>query len=255
MFRAYTYKLIRSPYFYVGLIGIVILCCTDFIHNVRFGYDSVLYHVEIFLGLAQYRRALVLFAALPFVANFAEEWKSGVIKSCVTRIGIKKYAVTNVLFCWLTTIITAFLGLWLFMCLDSLFVPWSQISPNPPYCIFEEYINYGHGEIYLLFTTLIFAASCGMWAVMGMLMSVLFPNKYVAVCAPFAACYIVERLTMGLPNWFDLHWLALSYIPYDYFNNSFLGFLYCVGLFGIIAAVCGVLLCILIKRKVNNELS
>lgn len=252
MIRAYTYKLLRSPLLYIGIIGIAALCCTEFLEH-NFGKVSVLYHVRVFFGVAKYRRAMVVFGALPFAANFADEWTSGIAKECIIRKGIKKYAMANLLFCWFSAILTVSLGMALFMCFDSIFVPFTAPDYNPYSLIFESLVYNNRGGTYLLLVTLVYSASCAVWAVMGMLMSVFFANKYVAICTPFVANYLIERFTDQFSPWFDLHNLARSYIPFDYFGSDLLGFLYCVGLFAAIAAVCGVIFYNFLKRKVQNE--
>lgn len=254
MIRAYTFKLLRSPLLYISIFGITALCFTHFLRD-RFGYDSVSYHMQIFLNLAQYRNCLILLSALPFAANFADEWNSGVVKECIVRKSVKKYAVHNLLFCWFSAFIAVFLGLWLFMCIDSLFVPWSDINLNPSYTIFEEYLRNGQGEIWLFFASIIYASSCACWSVMGMLLSVFLPNKYVAICMPLIACYFILRITRMAPNWVNLHHISLSNFPYEYFNSHFLGFLYCVGIYAAIAAACGAVFCFALKRKVQNEVT
>lgn len=254
MVRAYTYKLLRSPFFYISIFGITALCFTAFFEAL-FGRESVSQDIESFLGLAQYRNCLILLGALPFAANFADEWNSGIVKECIARKGVKRYALCNLLFCWFTAVIAVFLGMWIFMCIDSLFVPWSYINHNPPYCIFEEYLFNGQGQIYLFFSTALFASSCAAWAVMGMLVSVFFTNKYVALSMPLIACYFIQRINMMAPNWVNLHHISLSYFPYKYFNSSFLGFLYCVGVYAAIAAVCGLIFYFVLKRKVQNEIT
>ena len=253
MIKAYAYKLLRSPLLYIGIIGVAALCCTEFLEG-DFGKGSVLYHIQVFLGVAKYRKSIAVFGALPFTANFADEWTSGITRECIVRKGIKKYAVANLMFCWFSAMLTVFLGMALFMSFDSIFVPFAKPDNNPyPFFIFESLIYNNRGGTYLLLTTLVFSASCAMWAVMGMLLSVFFSNKYVAICTPFVASYVIERLTMQFSAWFNLHNLAMSYIPFDYFGSDLLGFLYCVGLFAAIAAVCGVLFYDFLKRKVQNE--
>lgn len=254
MIRAYTYKLLRSPLLYISIFGIAALCFTTFI-NCRFGYDSVSYHMELFLDLAQYRNCLIIFGALPFSANFADEWNSGIVKECVVRKGVKKYAVQNLMFCWFSSFIAVFWGMWLFMCIDSLFVPWSYITPNPSYFIFEEYLHNGQGEVYLFFSTIVYASCCAAWSVAGMFISVFFPNKFVAICMPLIACYFMNRISMIAPSWVNLHHISLSAFPYEYFNSSFLGFIYCVGIYAVIAAVCGAVFCFALKRRVQNEIT
>lgn len=251
MIRAYTYKLLRSPLLYISILGIAALCFSNFVDD-RFGYATVSYHVQRFFDLAQYRNCLILLGALPFAANFADEWNSGIAKECIVRIGVKKYAVQNAAFCWFSSFIAVFLGIWLFSCIDSLFVPWSDIDPNPSYTIFGEYLRKGQGEIWLFFASVIYASSCAAWSVMGMLVSAFFTNKFVAICMPLITCYFFLRITRMAPNWVNLHNISVSNFPYEYFNSHFWGFLYCVGIYAAIAAVCGMIFCSVLKRKVQN---
>lgn len=254
MIRAYTYKLLRSPLLYISIFGSTALCFTYFLRD-SFGLYSVSHDMQVFLNLAQYRNCLIIFGALPFAANFADEWNSGVVKECIVRKGVKKYALHNLLLCWFSAFIAVFLGLWLFMCIDSLFVPWSDVNLNPSYAIFEEYLRNGHGEIWLFFASVIYASSCAAWAIMGMLVSVFFPNKYVAICMPMIACYFLQRITRLSSNWINLHHISLSNFPYEYFNSHFFGFFYCVGIYVAIAVLCGAVFYFALKRKVQNEVT
>lgn len=254
MFRAYTYKLFSSPLLYIGIAGIFILCFTEFIDNDFFG-KSVTYHIDTFFTLGQYRKVLAVFGALPFAANYADEWINGVTKECVVRIGIKKYAITNLIYCYLSAILTVFLGMWLFIGVFSLFVPISEPYNNPYYFIFGQFLHNNQGELYILLKTLVFSVSCGMWAVMGMLLSVFFTNKFVAVCTPFVASYVIERITEQFPGNLNLYYVSLSFVPYDDFGSDILGFLYCTGLFTALAILSGIVFYIYFKRRVQNETS
>ncbi len=253
MLRAYTYKFFRSPLFYVGILGVFFLCFTEFIDNDFDG--TVMYHIDIFLYLGQYRKALAVFAALPFAANFADEWISGTTKECVVRVGIKKYAMTNLLFCWLSAILTVFLGMMLFTLTCSFIIPVSEPYTNPNYFLFAQFLYKQQGEIYIVLKVLIFAVSCGMWSVMGMLLSVFFPNKFVAICTPFVASYAVERITEQWSGNLNLYYVSLGVLLYDDFGSDLLGFLYCVGLFTAWAAILGIIFYVFLKKKVQNGIT
>lgn len=256
MIRAYTYKLIRSPMLYIGIWGAFFLCFTGFFTGeFVFGNRTVLYYMHDFIDFGIYRKALIVFGALPFTVNFADEWTSGVAKECIIRSGVKKYAAANLLFCWLSSLLTVFLGMTFFMGFYSLFVPLSESYSYSYFLLFGQFLQNGHGEIFLLLKTLIFSFSCAMWATMGMLMSVFFPNKFIAICSPFVLSYVIERATTLLPaDWnLDLQGISQSFVLTETFGDLG-GFLYCVGVLTIISAVCGVIFYICSKRKVQNEL-
>lgn len=78
-------------------------------------HTPVLERISLFLDLDAFRKLVVIFAALPFAANFADEWKNNVTISCVTRKGVRKYAVSNVILCAATAFFAVFLGIILYI--------------------------------------------------------------------------------------------------------------------------------------------
>lgn len=251
MIRAYIYKSVRSPLLYIGILGVMAMCCTTFL-TYDFFYGNVVNRVKLFLYGGIYRKAVAVFAALPFTANFADEWKSGVAVNCITRKGIKKYAASNVLFCVVTTTLTAFVGMMLFSLLYSLFIPMFIYDGNPDTFLFGQFLENGHGEIYLTLRIFVFSVSCSAWAMTGMLLSSLLPNKYVAICAPFVASYVVERITMQLPDYLNLWYVSLSAFSFD---SDIVGFIYCVGVFTVISAACGIIFYSFVRKRVQNEIA
>lgn len=252
MTRAYLFKLFRSPLTYIAIIGTAALCFTHGVINRNFYDDTVVYHVDIFLNLDAYRKLLPVFGALPFAANFSDEWKSGVTLGCTLRRGVKKYAAANVLFCAATSLLTVFLGMMLYAGVYSLFIPLYGEYNNPASFLFGGLLTSGRGWLFMIFQIFIFACSCSMWAVMGLLLSALMPNKYVAIAAPFVASYIVERITIQFPPRLNLWYLSLGAMDA---KSDLMGFLYIVGVFAEISAVCGVLFYIIVRKRVRNEIT
>lgn len=252
MTRAYLFKLFRSPLTYIAIIGTAALCFTNGIINRDFYVGTVAYHVDLFLHLDAYRKLLPVFGALPFTANFADEWKSGVTINCALRRGVKKYAAANVLFCAATSLLTVVLGMLLYAFIYSLFIPLYAEYTDPFTFLLGRLLTGGLGWLYMIFQIFIFACSCSMWAVMGMLLSALMPNKYVAIASPFVASYIVERITIQFPPRLNLWLLSLAAMEW---KSDLAGVLYTVGIFAAISTVCGILFYIVVRKRVRNEIS
>ncbi len=251
MVRAYMYKLLRSPLLYISIIGVMVLCSTNFL-TYGFFYGDVVSHIRNFLDVGQYRKAMTVFGALPFAANFAEEWENGVMLQIVSRKGFFSYAAANVIFCAVAAMITVFAGMMIFCGIYSLFVPFYEQDENPYSLIFGQFLKNGHGGIFLTLRILIFSVSCAMWSVMGMLLSAIFPNKFVAICAPFVASYMIERLTIQFPDHLNLWYISLSFVT---FKSDFVGFMYCVGIFAAISVVCSIAFVHLVRKRVQNEIN
>ena len=250
MCRAYLYKLFRSPLSYFAVLGVAAVCATNFF-NGWIGAGDVVNHMEVFLGLDAYRKIIAVLGALPFTANFAEEWNEAVTLHCVARRGIKKYSFSNVLFCWITSLLAVFLGMMLFTAVYSFFIPIYTPNPNPKPTPYGVFLDTGYPMLYLTARISIFSASCAMWSVMGLLLSAFFPNKYIAICSPFVASYVIERITIQFPDLLNLHALSLSYM--DERIAPMPAFLYSLGVFAVISLICGSAFYLLVRKRVQCE--
>lgn len=253
MFRAYFYKTIRSPLLYTGILGVIAVCFTMFnAFTPYIHYSSVIEEIEGFLIFDQIYKIIPVFAALGFTANFAEEWRSKAAMSAASRVGAFKYAASQVVICYLSAAVTVFFGMMIFAGIYSFFLPVYHDNGNPlsqPYGIFVEI---GAPILEIAAVVAVFAVSCAAWCVMGLMLSAIFPNKYTAICAPFAASYIIERPTLSLPSPFNLWHIGSSMLQW---KSAFLQFIYSVGIYTAVAAVCGIIFVIVVKRRFSCEFS
>lgn len=243
MFRAYFYKLIYSPLFYIGIAGVVGICCLRLMPSAFKGID-VLMEMELLTALDGFRKMFVIVGALPFAANFSDEWNSMITTSCITRKSVRKYAVSNVVMCYISSLATIFIGMMLFCAVYSIFIPFyvpESGSTFPPYDVLPPLLG-------LMAKTFVFSASCAMWAVMGLMLTAFFPSKYIAICAPFVFSYAIERVTMNFPADFDLWGLSLSHTE----MSALSAFLWSNGIFAAIAVICGIVFTEVVERKVQN---
>lgn len=251
MLRAYTYKLVHSSLTYISVLGVLAICLTFFLFDYN-SNDHLVMHVEFFLNINAYRKAIAIFAALPFTANFADEWHDGVTNHCITRNGIKKYALANSLFCATTSFLAVFLGLMIFAISLSFSVPIYWHDSNPVSLPFGILLENDLPWIYLITEVFVFSCSISMWCMLGLLLSAFLPNKYVAICSPLVASYVVERITMNLPDAFNLWYLSLTHIN---LTNPWFAFLYMTGVFLALSVVCGIVFYFVLRKRVQNEVA
>ena len=254
MIRSYIFKLLHSPYLYAAMAGILGLCL--FFANAELGGKKGLNGIDVctditlLLQVNGYQRAFIVFGAIPFAANFADEWSSKTITNCVTRKGSFDYAVSNVAVCFISTLVTIFVPLIIFAVLDcGNKVVYNDINPPDPtaYGVFQAM---GLPFLTILFLILTYALSGAMWSVMGMTLSAFFPSKYIAIGAPFIFCNALERLTDYNPPLLSFTALTngRTYIP------DALGFCYTLLVFGGLSAACGSLFVMKVGKRVRNEL-
>ena len=249
MLRAYFYKLVRSPLFYIGIIGIIGICSLRLLPSAFKGID-VMSEMMIIRWLDGYRKLFVILGALPFAGNFSDEWNSMIMTNCITRKSAKKYSAANAVMCYISAFATVFIGMMIFAGLYSTFYPFflDDSSSSQPYGIFSES---GFPVLDLAAATFVFAISCAMWAVMGLMLTAFFPSKYIAICAPFIFSYSVERITDNFPVYFDLWSLSLSFTDL----SALPAFLYANLIFGGISIICGIVFTKTVERRVQNGLN
>ena len=249
MLRAYLYKLIRSPLLYVGIVGVMAVCSLRLLPNaVR--ADYVAYEMMLIIGIDGNRKMFIIMGALPFAANFAEEWNTMAANHYVIRANPRKYAAANVVTCVLSSIVTVFVGMTLFAGIYSLFYPFyipTNNPPTPPYGVLE---TLGLPFLSMSANLFVFSVSCAVWSTMGLMLSAFFPNKYIAICSPFIFGYVVERLTMQLPNQLNLYLISLSFITW---TGALGAFLYSIALLLGISVICGTVFTVIVEKRVHNE--
>lgn len=250
MIRTYIYKIIRSPLTYIGILGVMLVCLTHIITNGSPDMNSVLFHMDLFLEFDQTRKAMTLFAALPFVGAFAEEWTSGVSTQCAARCGVRKYIAANAVLSAVMSFLTVIIGMLLFAWIYSFFIPFYMPNSNIDNFTFGYIASGGMPWLYYFIRVSIYAVSVAMWCMTGLVLSALFPNKYVAVCAPLVSSYVIERFTIGLPNVFNLWYLSLCRLNFD---NEVLKILYLYGIFIVLTVILGIVFGIIAEKRLKNE--
>lgn len=247
MLRSYFFKLLRSPFLYAGIIGVFGLCLIS--TNELWGGADVMMDMHLLLEVEGYRKAFVIFAAIPFAANFADEWNSKTITNCVSRKGALNYAVSNAVACFISALLSVFIPLVAFAAVSCCSKP--LFEGSYAWGAYGELADMGLPFLSLVCYFFTFSLSCATWAVMGMTLSAFFPSKYVAIGSPFVLCYAIEQITSNLlPYQFDVRGLATSNIDFPLTG----AIAHTAFIFGGLSVLCGILFVKMVERKVQNEL-
>lgn len=249
MLRTYFCKLFKSALFKAAVLGVVLVCFTRLTSYIRSG--NVYGQFDLLLCFDTLRKVIAIFGALPFAANFSAEWNNSASNMYITRCGTVRYAVSNVIVTYVSSFITVLSGMLIFAAVLSCFMPFCEVDESTLAQPYGFLLQTAFPFLAIMLKAAVFAASCAMWSVMGLMLSAFFPNKYVALCTPFAASYIVERITIQFPAPLNLWTVSISMLNWD---NTVLLFVYSVGLFTAIAAVCGIVFTLKVKRRVQSEI-
>lgn len=251
MIRAYLGRTFRRPLFFASILGVWGVCMLRLANGALTSAD-VAYDLELLVDVDGFRKVMAVFAALPFAPTFAEEWKANMSYSCILRCSPKKYAWAQVAACFLTSFAASMAGFMLFIACDSLrlplYVPDGNPLPEPYGCLL------GNGMVwaYLMAVSANFSLSLAMWSVSGLLMSAVFPDRLVAACTPFAASYLLERVTLEFPAPFNFLHAALSEI--SIMGSPVLSSLHVLLLFSLASLAFGFIFVCIVERRARSEI-
>ena len=133
MMRANLFKLIHSPMFYLSPLAVLAISLYNAFYGVH-TFSNLLLKIDYLISFEFYRKLFILFAALPFSSNFADEWNSKVITNCISRRNVRVYAVSNITICFLSAFAVVFAGMMIYVFVQSAQMPlYDENSFFPPY--------------------------------------------------------------------------------------------------------------------------
>lgn len=251
MLKAYFRRVFSSPLIYFCILAVTAVFLIRFLYN-NDGSD-VVNMIDITLDLDGMRKVILIFAAVPFNANFCIEYNSRVTNMCVLRSNIKKYVNSNLIMMIVSSFAVTFIGLWLATAILSLNKPFyivcsDQTEPMP----YGVFLKNGLPIVYSLIRIFIYSVSNSMWAVSGAAVSAIIPNSFVAICTPYIFSYIIEKITMTLPDYLNLYYLTLSR---DILGTGVvITFIYTIFIFILLSAAFSYIFKEFVIRRITNEI-
>jgi hypothetical protein len=244
-----------SPRFLLSAVGVLAFCLlsvSQYMSFQRLETYSVLYVVDLLLGLSVFKKVVVIFAAVPFAAGFCSEWNTQYIRFLASRSGVVPYIWSKALVCLLSSFAVVCLGLLLFALLLSFFMP---LLPDDPGAVasfpFAGFLTGAVPQAGLLSIVCIFALGNSLWVACGLTLSAYLPNRYLAVLSPFVFSYILENMTLGFPPWADLYVLTRAREVLDL--GPLANLAYSVIFFGLLVFLCGLVFSHRVKQRVRND--
>lgn len=142
------------------------------------------------LATSDFTPFAAIFCVLPFAESFCEDLNSGYISSITTRIGVKKYAKKRCISVALSggIVSAAIMLVTILICVIGAGQPDTEetvsFMSNTPWAKMGIILT-AHGAV--LYTLRVFTAFLfGMlWALVGLAVSVVIPNRYVTLIMPF----------------------------------------------------------------------
>lgn len=248
-------RIFVSPKIYGAVACVFFLCYISTEEYIQ-GNVDIFYILDLLIGLSVFKKLIVIFAALPCVTGFYDDWKNQYIKNIVMRGGKSNYIISKVVTCVVISFLIVFIGIFLYM--FSLILMGVDYSGNNDIGGLTESTLYGvlllkNPLVYTCCIISIYAASMSVWVVSGLMMSAYIPNSFVAVCCPLIYSYLVEEVTAFLPPYLNMYFLTKG--------NDILGisatysYLYTILIFGVLIIIQGYIFGKRVVRRLGNEIS
>lgn len=250
IFTAYWKQIVSSPMTYFSILCISAVCF--------FGMSSqtpsfgVIYAFDVMLDLSSYRKLMMLFASLPFISRFAQEWNAGASNQIIARTTPRKYIFAHIFTGFLTAFLTVFLGILLCVGLFCVKNPLYLDYGNTYDGAIMQLLTEKNVGLFLLFRTFHYSFSIAVWGLSGLAISSVFLNSFIAICAPLVFSYTLELLTIESVFLPDLWRLSLSYTGVS--SNPWIASGYIVLVFSAVGVLFSAVFAYFSKRRIENEI-
>lgn len=183
------------------------------------------------LALSSFTPFSVLFCVLPYSISFCEDYNSGYLRAIVVRIGVTRYSSNRIISAMVSGALALGIPLAVIVLLcmlsstqsiDQATIDWL----SPIWVPLAKNMNGTWMYVVRVLLAMVFGAT---WAVFGLFVSTVIPNRYVTLIAPFV---IYQALWAMLPEskWNPLYQLRADFqgIPSLWFSFGYQGIVLCV---------------------------
>lgn len=233
MLRADTYRLFHSKrLLFVLMLYVAAIFLCNYSDLYQFNeFLSVDTLIDSITESGWFREILYLISALPFTLCYCEDSTHNYMYHSFSRGTITTYAHSKVI---ITVVGTFFLSLIGFSISISLLALWFPIyDPN---AFTQLNISGGYGQLtlspypytFFIARVLLFSSGCALWSIITLFISSFKTDYFLTTIMPFISSYIIYRLSMNLPDLFNVDFCISGYGVIK--NASLLNnFLYAMG--------------------------
>lgn len=199
---------------------------------------------------------LSVFASFPAVSSFCSDWNCQYIRCHSSRSGTKAYIRGRIFSCFTVTFLTVFLGLLLFVIILLFLFPVANMENELNVTNFPitRKLFMVSPWLYILYHIFVISLETAAWGMVGLSISALLPNRFIALLSPFICCYIVTTISRSFPVY--LNFYSINTLE-DVFKqeNPILNLAYIVGIYAVIVLIFSLIFSRVVKRRVGNEIT
>ncbi|MDR1882323.1 MAG: hypothetical protein LBR26_06020 [Prevotella sp.] len=256
LIRMAVFQTLHSSLPFVVMIGIAGLCFFSLLdHMPDVGSwpqtTSVAIMLDLLIGLAAFKKFLIIFAAIPCAAGFCTDWNSRYIRFVIIRSDSRKYIWTKLVACAVVTFLVVFIGMSIFVIAAGVKIPLFFEDMTETHLPFASFATGIFPFAYVLAMITVFALFCSFNTTLGLMVSAFIPNRYVAVIAPMICAYFLEELTARFPAWLSFY--ALSHAVDVIGQGGGISLLYYISFYCVMVFMVGLVFSRQVKRRIRDE--
>lgn len=248
-------QLFGSPLFYLSVLGVSLAFFITVQSEIN-SYSSLLYLLDLFIGLFMPKKLVVLLAAIPYAASFCSDWNHEYLKFIIVRSGVRKYTTSKVLVGFLSAFLTSFLGIVIALFCLSFFYPIFSPIESVKDVVAAPFASLAYSPVpftYLLAEAAVFSMAAATWATVGMAFSAYIPNYFATLTSALVFSYVLETFTTTMPAFLNLNAVTKSYDILH--QGALISFLYFAFVFFLYSGVAGFLFHYRVRGRVRNEVA
>lgn len=210
------YRLLINRKIYICLLLYVLLAHSAArMVGSMFGIEKAYEAIGTIASINNFNKLLVLVAAVPFALSYYEDIQYGYIHYIVNRSGSTAYVVAKITICTLTSFVISFVGLAIY-CTFCMIVKGSGVSVYTiiPNGLFYDIASGSMPYMAVYYRCLLFAMASSCYAVMGMTLLSVMPNRFVAVTGTLFMNTLVEIVNGYMPDIFNIFRIQIGNLEY-----------------------------------------
>ena len=259
LFPQYIKEIFSSPKFYISVLIITAIALLGNATNNQKG--SLCEFAASSPGFGFFRIVAYVPACLPFITSFCDDYTNRYVRAVVVRSGVRRYSLSKFAAAFLSAFISLFLGFALVLFILSFKLPLFDVFNNQSFIVYGYFISHGMPVVYILIKVFIYSLWGATYAVMGLVVSAVIPNKFLTFATPYAACSILDEIGYGLrlPHYLNTLHLGVgervfggSVTVPDGLGMTLLNFGYTVLFAAVLCLLLYLAFDILVERRVHN---
>ena len=210
MVRQEILRVITGWRIYVSYILFVIMCI---VICEQYGATGAKESFDYIADLSNTGFLLVVLASFPFACSFCDDWLGCYYRPAVARGGSTNYILAKIIMCVFVSFLVSFAGMFTFVCIRIITQGYN--FQNYYHMLYEQLAINGHVILYFLLASFIYALVTPIYAIWGMAISALLPNRFVAVMTPLFICICIQSITDKLPRFLRTHRISSTSNLFD----------------------------------------